>query len=52
MIEYISDYLNEVGLFKPANPRELEDFRIKYLGKKGILQDIFNEFRDLPGPEN
>jgi phenylalanyl-tRNA synthetase alpha chain len=51
MIENITNYLNEAGLFKPASPRELEDFRIKYLGKKGILQDIFNEFRALPVPE-
>jgi len=51
MIKNITNYLEEADSFKPASPKELEDFRIKYLGKKGILQDIFNEFRDLPVSE-
>ena len=48
MIENINSYLGEASSFVPTNSKELEDFRIKYLGKKGILQDIFNEFRELP----
>jgi phenylalanyl-tRNA synthetase alpha chain len=51
MIENIQNYLQEASDFKPATQKELEEFRIKYLGKKGILNDIFNEFRDLPGTE-
>jgi phenylalanyl-tRNA synthetase alpha chain len=51
MIENINNYLKEATAYKPANAKELEDFRIKYLGKKGILQDIFNEFRELSGSD-
>ena len=30
---------------------ELENFKIKYLGKKGILNDIFGRFKSLPNEE-
>jgi len=32
-------------------PEELETFRIKYLGAKGILKDAADHLKTLPGPE-
>lgn len=31
-----------------ASPRELEDFRIKYLGRKGLIQEIYASLADAP----
>jgi phenylalanyl-tRNA synthetase alpha chain len=49
MLENIKNYLQEVEQFCPADEIQLETFRIRYLGRKGILQDLFALFRDLPG---
>ena len=48
MIENIDKYLEEVQNFSSENLKEVEDFRIKYLGKKGILNDLFAEFKNVP----
>lgn len=43
----IKAFLEEVDSFIPDNPDELEKFRIQYLGRKGVLQELFNEFKNL-----
>ncbi|TWP22956.1 phenylalanine--tRNA ligase subunit alpha [Apibacter muscae] len=48
MIDNIKNYLKEVEEFNPKNPEELENFRIKFLGKKGILNDLFQKFKEVP----
>ncbi|TWP26161.1 phenylalanine--tRNA ligase subunit alpha [Apibacter muscae] len=48
MIDNIKNYLKEVQEFNPKNPEELENFRIKFLGKKGILNDLFQKFKEVP----
>jgi phenylalanyl-tRNA synthetase alpha chain len=47
----ISDLLEEVENFLPANAQEIEQFRIKFLSKKGILTDLFSEFKEVSGEE-
>ncbi|MGM5629711.1 phenylalanine--tRNA ligase subunit alpha [Apibacter raozihei] len=51
MIENIKNYLKEVESFVSAKPEEVEQFRIKYLGKKGILNDLFLKFKEVPNDE-
>ncbi len=48
MIEKIQGLLEEVKNFSTSDKNELEQFRIKYLGKKGILNDLFAEFKKIP----
>ena len=48
MKEKIEKYLEEVASFSPANLDEVEQFRIKFLGKKGIINDLFAEFKTIP----
>ena len=48
MKEKIEKYLEEVASFSPANMEEIEQFRIKFLGKKGIINDLFAEFKTIP----
>ncbi|MDO5655150.1 MAG: phenylalanine--tRNA ligase subunit alpha [Flavobacteriaceae bacterium] len=51
MIEEIQQYINEIESFHTTDVSETESFRIKFLGKKGILNELFSRFKDVPGPE-
>ncbi|MBQ5879752.1 MAG: phenylalanine--tRNA ligase subunit alpha [Alistipes sp.] len=51
LIEKINDLLNRIEEFKPANAAEIEDFRVKILGRKGELNDILEEFKTVPSEE-
>ena len=42
MIDKIDENLSLVNAFNAQSKDEVEAFRIKYLGKKGILNDFFN----------
>lgn len=48
MIQEIQQHLKEIEAFTPANLEEVEAFRIKYLSKKGILNDFFRAFKEVP----
>ncbi len=48
MVDKINQYLEEIEQFQSADPEEIEAFRIKYLGRKGILNTLFAEFKDVP----
>jgi len=47
MLELIQNHLLKVLNFSASNVNEVEDFRIKYLGKKGIINKLFEEFKQL-----
>ena len=51
MLEKIDELLVEVSNFSSANKDEIEQFRIKFSGKKGILNDIFSKFKDVPNDQ-
>ena len=46
----IDQYTEEIKAFTAAKADELEAFRIKYLGTKGLIKDLFEEFKTV-GPE-
>jgi phenylalanyl-tRNA synthetase alpha chain len=48
MLQYIDRILEEARQFKAETRDEIEQFRIKYLGKKGVLADMFRDFKELP----
>jgi len=50
MQQQIDQYTAEINAFSPANADELETFRIKFLGTKGIIKDLFDQFKTV-GPE-
>ena len=47
MIAKINQLLQEVKELKAANPEELEALRIKYLSKKGAINDLMADFRNV-----
>ncbi|MCK9401059.1 MAG: phenylalanine--tRNA ligase subunit alpha [Bacteroidales bacterium] len=44
----MSQYLAEIGQFSTQNAEELEQFRIKFLSKKGLIPDLFEDFKNVP----
>lgn len=51
MIDEIKKQINEVTSFTADNVEDVEVFRIKYLGKKGILNDFFAAFKNVPNEQ-
>ena len=47
MIAKINQLLQEVEALKSANAEELEALRIKYLSKKGAINDLMADFRNV-----
>jgi len=48
MLQNIDRILEDAKQFKAGSRDEIEQFRIKYLGKKGILAYLFRDFKELP----
>lgn len=51
MIDEIKQYLSEVEKFSSTDTNEIESFRIKFLGKKGIQNELFSRFKDVPNEQ-
>jgi phenylalanyl-tRNA synthetase alpha chain len=51
MIDKIKEYIAEADAFQTDNRETLEQFRIKYLGSKGLLKDLFSEFKNVPNDQ-
>ena len=47
MIDKIKGLIAEAETFKAQSKEEIEAFRIKYLGKKGVLNEYFAEFKNV-----
>jgi len=43
----ITQYTEEINAFVTDKADELEQFRIKFLGTKGIIKDVFDEFKTV-----
>ena len=48
MLEKIENYIEECNRFIASSLEEIEPFRIKYLSKKGIITELFEEFKNVP----
>ena len=51
MIAKINELLQEVEALKAANAEELEALRIKYLSKKGAINELMADFRNVPAEQ-
>ena len=51
MIEKIEQLLQEVENLQAANADELEALRIKYLSKKGAINELMTDFRNVPADQ-
>ena len=51
MLEKIEQLINEVNALKAASAEELESLRLKYLSKKGAINDLMADFRNVPAEQ-
>ena len=49
--EKIQSLLGEVSSLTASDAQGLEELRIKYLSKKGVVNDLMNEFRNVPADQ-
>ena len=49
MIDQINSLKEEINSLKASSAQDAEALRIKYLGKKGIITALFNNFKNLTG---
>jgi len=51
MLEKIQQLINEVNALKASSAQELESLRLKYLSKKGAINDLMADFRNVPADQ-
>lgn len=49
LLQQIEAYRKEVEGYEISNPKQLEEFRIRFLGTKGITKSLFGELKNVPG---
>jgi phenylalanyl-tRNA synthetase alpha chain len=48
MLEKINTYQEKIAAIQIADNNQLEQFRIEFLGSKGILKDLYGELKNVP----
>lgn len=51
MKEAIGKIKNEIDAYPVEAPEGIEDYKSRFTGKKGVINDLFESFKELPGPE-
>lgn len=51
MIQAIEKYEKEIDAYVIGNSAQLEEFRLAYLSRKGIIAQLFEDFKNLQGEE-
>ena len=51
MLKKIEEHILDIEKFEADSIESAEQFRIKYLGKKGVLNDLFLAFKNIPNQE-
>jgi phenylalanyl-tRNA synthetase alpha chain len=51
LLDQIEDYKKEIEAFDVSGPQQLEAYRIKFLGTKGIVKSLFGEMRNVPNDQ-
>ena len=47
MLDQVKLFISEVEKFSATSKEEIEAFRIKYLWKKCLLNDLYKEFKNV-----
>ena len=51
MLETIERHRTAIEAFEATSEEAIEKFRIEYLGRKGVLHELFAQFKGVPGNE-
>jgi phenylalanyl-tRNA synthetase alpha chain len=48
LLQQIEAYRKDIEAFAITNAQQLEEYRIKYLGSKGLVKSLFGEMKNVP----
>src|ERR1043165_876421 len=48
MLEQVESLRKEIESLQPENAGDVESFRLKYLSRKGIIPQLFDDLKGLP----
>lgn len=48
LLQQIKNYKKEIEAYEISNPQQVEEYRIKFLGTKGIVKSVFGEMKNVP----
>src|SRR5436190_15744168 len=48
LLQQIESYRKEIEGYEISNSKQLEEFRIKFLGTKGLTKSLFAEMKSVP----
>src|SRR5215217_5787566 len=48
LLQQVEAYRSEIKDYEITNPQQLEEYRIRFLGTKGITKSLFGEMRNVP----
>ena len=51
LLKQIEDYKNEISSYTAAGEKQVEEFRIKWLGTKGLVKTIMGEMKNVPAEQ-
>ena len=51
MLDQINNYKREIKKLKITDVNKLEDFRVKFISKKSLINDLFKKFKTIPQKE-
>jgi phenylalanyl-tRNA synthetase alpha chain len=51
MLENVQNLRDQIEYISLTNKEEAEQFRLQFLSKKGAIQDLFKEFRNVPAEQ-
>ena len=51
MLQKITILIDEISSLTIHTSEELEQYRLKYLSKKGVISELFDDFRNVPSSE-
>jgi len=51
MLDTIKKYQSEIAEFSASKANEIESFRIKFVGSKGIIKSLFRDFKNVPNEQ-
>jgi phenylalanyl-tRNA synthetase alpha chain len=48
MLNKLEEHIKYINSFSSKDINEIESFKIKFLGRKGFINDLFSEFKNVP----
>jgi len=48
LLQQIENYKEEIAQFSASDAKSVEEFRIKWLGTKGIVKSLMGEMKNVP----